>query len=269
MKITSYNTAKSELVRVPLPEQTRTYKPITHKELMDLTLESIHHSGFELQKESYTMAREGQIANGTYTISNVADKDMQIQIGWQNSYNKQVTLKFAIGVHVFICANGCISGDMGAFKRKHTGDVQEFTPIHITEYIKTAGDVFVQMQGQRDVMKNIEITKRTSAELLGRMYVEEGFLNSVQMNIIKGQIDSPSHDYGAKNSLWELYQFVTYSLKNDHPASWMQDHIKAHEFFTTNAGILVPTNEMIPIEIESPYKQLDWVEEVNNLENHL
>lgn len=266
MKIASYNTTKAELVRTPLPEQTRTYKPVTHKELMDLTLESIHQSGFQLQKESYTMAREGQIANGTYTISNIADKDMQIQIGWQNSYNKQVTLKFAIGVHVFICSNGCISGDMGAFKRKHTGDVQEFTPIHITEYIKTAGDVFVQMQQQRDIMKNIEITKRTSAELLGRMYVEEGFLNSVQMNIIKGQIDNPIYDYGARNSLWELYQFVTYSLKNDHPAYWMQDHIKAHEFFSTNAGILIPTvsheHTIVPV---SHHKQLDWVEEVEKL----
>ena len=275
MKVKNFNTTKSALIATPLPEETSTYKPVTHEQLMDLTNESIVQSGFALQRESYTMAREGNVANGKYTISNIADKEMQIQIGWQNSYNKQLSLKFAIGAHIFICANGMVSGDMGSFRRKHTGDIQEFTPKHIIEYIKTAGEVFISMQKEREKLKNIELTKRTTAELLGRMYLEEGFITSTQLNIIKGQLEHPTYDYGVPNSAWELYQFVTYSLKNDHPSDWMNDHVKAHEFFTKNdAGIYVPENieedgiiheHTIPIDDG----QLDWTEEVKKLENEL
>ena len=149
MKVTSYNATKQQLINAPLPESTRTYKRIKNEELIDLTLESIYGAGFTLESERYTMAREGNISNGMYTIRNVADSEMQLQLAWQNSYNRQVSLKFALGIRVFICSNGAVSGDMGSFKRKHTGDVQEFTPKHIIEYVKTAGDVFVEMQKNR------------------------------------------------------------------------------------------------------------------------
>ena len=128
MDIKTYNTAKAELLAATIPAQTRTYKPVTHAQLMDLTLESIHQAGFTLDQETYSSARDGKVANGKFSIKNVADKEMQLQIGWQNSYDKSLSLKFAIGTKIFICSNGCVSGDYGAFKKKHVGEIQTFTP---------------------------------------------------------------------------------------------------------------------------------------------
>lgn len=258
----TYKTTKEAVLNVHTPANTRTWRPVGHTQLIDTTLESIHQAGFILDKEEYSMAREGNIANGRYTIRNIADTDMQIQIGWQNSINKVLSLKYAIGVYIFICSNGAISGDMGAFKRKHQGDVQEFTPKYITEYIKTAGDVFVEMQKERDRMKEIEIDKRTRAEILGRLFFDEQLIESTQMNIIKRELDSPTYDYGAPNSVWETYQFVTYSLKELHPALYMDSHIATHKFFSSLSGIIAPNNNIIIPEPESPFKQLDWVEEL-------
>ena len=185
MKRAEYNTTKALLLSAPLPQETATYKPITHDHLIDMTLESIYHAGFTVQKESYTLTKEGAVANGKYTISNLADSEMQIQIAWQNSYDKSRTLKWAIGVHVFICGNGCVSGDMGSFRRKHMGTIQEFTPKSISEYIRTAGEVFVNMQQHRESMKQIEVNRQTVAEHVGRMYIEHEFITSTQLNIIK------------------------------------------------------------------------------------
>ena len=187
------------------------------------------------------------MANGRYTIKNVADSEMQLQIGWQNSYDKSLSLKFAIGTRIFICQNGCVSGDYGAFRRKHQGEIQTFTPNAITEYIKQAGDAFTKMQAEREVMKNREVTKRTSAELIGRMIIEENIIESTQLNIIRGQMDNPAFDYGAPGSLWELYQHTTFAMKEVHPSLWMRNHINAHSFFVNAAGILVsPTTIEVP-----------------------
>ena len=98
----STNFTKELLLSTPLPQETNTYKPISHEQLIDLTLSGIEKSGFKLETELYSSANQGNIANGRYTISNVADNEMQLQIGWQNSYNKQLTLKFALGTQIFI-----------------------------------------------------------------------------------------------------------------------------------------------------------------------
>jgi len=252
-----YKSTLQQLVATKVPAQTTSYKPVSHAQLIDLTLGGIQSSGFKLDKQIYTQAGDGQVANGRYTISNIADSEMQIQIGWQNSYNKQVSLKFAIGIHVFICANGMVNGDMGTFKRKHVGDIQEFTPQSITEYIKSAGDSFREMQIQRESMKQVELTKRQQGELIGRMVVEEGFISSSEMNIIRKELQRPTHNYGAENSLWELYQHTTFSMKETHPVNWMSDHMNAHSFFVNAQGELVAKRK--PAIISAPqlaYQQL-------------
>jgi len=243
MSTKTYSTTKYFLTGTELPKETRTYKPVSHGQLIDLTLESIHQAGFRLDTETYSSAREGNIANGKFTISNVADKEMQLQIGWQNSYDKSMSLKFAIGTRILVCSNGCVSGDYGAFRKKHRGDVQEFAPFAITEYIKSAGDVFSLMQMEREKMKNIELDRRAIAELVGRMFIEDQVIQSTQLNIIKKQIEAPLYDYGAPGSLWELYQHTTYAMKESHPSLWMQNHIDAHKFFTKEADweTLIPT----------------------------
>jgi hypothetical protein len=246
MSTITYNTTRELLLKAELPQETRTYKPVTHQQLMDLTLESIHGAGFELEQELYSAARDGNIANGRYTIRNVADNEMQLQIGWQNSYDKSMSLKFAIGTQIFICSNGCVSGDYGAFKKAHKGEIQTFTPNAITEYIKQAGDAFRKLQDEREAMKNVEITKRTAAELVGRMLIEEQFIASTQVNIIARQLQNPSFDYGAPGSLWELYQHTTYAMKEVHPSNWMKNHIDAHSFFVGESGILTFTEEAFP-----------------------
>jgi hypothetical protein len=244
-KLETYSVAKNILLNAEIPQQTKTYKPISHEQLIDLTLNSIQSAGFELGTELYSSARNGNVANGRYTIKNVADREMELQIGWQNSYDRSMSLKFAIGTRIFICQNGCVSGDYGAFRKIHKGNVQEFTPGAITEYIKSAGDGFRKLQEERDAMKQIELTRRTKAELIGRMLLEEQFITSTQLNIIGRELDNPTHDYGAPDSLWELYNYATFSMKETHPSYWMQHHQQAHSFFVNAAGIIVPQAEAI------------------------
>lgn len=249
----NYKTARGMLLAAPVPQQTRTYKPVSHAQLMDLTLESIHQAGFTLDQERYTSARDGKVANGKFTIKNVADSEMQLQIGWQNSYDKSLSLKFAIGTRIFICENGCVSGDYGAFKHKHVGEIQTFTPQAITDYILDAGEAFSRIQSERDSMKQIVLDRRAQAELIGRMIIDEQFIESTQLNIIKRELEKPTHNYGAENSLWELYQFTTFSMKEVHPSLWMNNHIDAHAFFLDAAGLVTKP-------IYKPARQLELFE---------
>ena len=257
----NYNVTKETLLRVDLPLETSTYKPVGHNQLIDVTLEGIEKAGFKLDKEFYSASDKGMVANARYTISDVADSEMQLQIGWQNSLNKKLSLKWAFGVQIFICQNGCVKGDMGSFKKKHTGEIQSFTPRAITEYIKQSGDAFKLIQDERELMKKIEVSKRISAELIGRMFIEEQIITSTQLNIINREIQNPSFNYGADNSLWALYQHSTLSLKESHPTNWMNSHINAHNFFVNETSSLSGTPRIVHPELEiveeSMFKQLE------------
>jgi hypothetical protein len=251
MKTETYSVAKNILLGATVPQQTSRYKPVSHQQLIDVTLESILGAGFELESETYSAAKDGDVANGRYVIKNVADNEMQLQIGWQNSYDKSLSLKFAIGTRIMICQNGCVSGDFGAFKKKHVGEVQSFTPQAIADYIKYSQEAFTKMQKEREAMKQVEITKRTKAELIGRMLIEESFIHSTQMNIIAKELAHPTYDYGAPDSLWELYNYTTFAMKDLHPSNWMNQHIKAHQFFVNASGVLVPKSVIPEVTINN------------------
>lgn len=233
----SYTTTKEILLAAEYPLETRSYKPISHNQLIDLTLQGILDAGFELDKETYSCTKSGSQANGRYTIKNVADSEMQLQIGWQNSYDKSLSLKFAIGTSIFICSNGCVRGNYGNFKKKHVGEIRTFTPTAISEYIKGAGESFELIQKDRDKLKTIEISPKIRAELLGRMYFEEEIIKADQIALIKKELVIPTYDYRCKNSAWELYNYCNFALKNSHPANYFQQHSDLHTFFTEKSGL--------------------------------
>lgn len=235
--ITEVTSSKDFLKGLIVPQQTSWYKPVAHGQLMDITEEALDKCGFKISKEEFTYSANGNKANGKYHLGWGNDPDMGLMIAWQNSYNKTLSLKFAVGSHVFICANGMVKGDMGTFKSKHVGDIQTVTPKLLAEYICGAGSTFEKMVIEKRRMQEIEVTKRTSAELMGRLFLEEKAITSTQLNIIGRELRNPTFDYGHQGSLCELYNHVTYSLKTASPNTWMKQQIDNHQFFTQEYGI--------------------------------
>lgn len=261
-----YGTAKEILLNAPIPSSTRTYKPISHQQLVDLTLESALQAGFNIENEIYSATKDGLVANGRYVISNVNDSDMKLEIGWQNSYNKSRSLKFAIGARVIVCSNGMVHGDMGNFRKRHMGDVQEFTPSTIMEYIKSSGEVFSTMQVEKESMKNIELTSRQRAELIGRMFIEEDFIQTTQLGIIARELEAPTHSYGAPNSMWELYNYATFSMKGLHPSLWLEQHMEAHRWFVGECGSLMNKSTSILVPETPVFEVRKFEIETNGME---
>lgn len=243
-KTSQYLSTMERVIEAPVPEATRTYRPVENAKLIDLVVNGITKAGFSIDREIYHISPSMTNATGSYHISNVNDSEMQLQIAWQNSYDKTMSLKFAIGAHVFICRNGCVYGDLGSFKKKHVGIVKQYSAQKITEYIKQSQDIFEQMITEREMMKEVEVDKRLTAELLGRMVVEKEFMTTEQLNIIRGELKKPTYNYNAENSLWELYQHCTHSMKISHPRLYLPNLIKTHnmisEVLTSRTGYESP-----------------------------
>lgn len=229
-KTSRFKLSAADLISVPLPSETDSYKPVSHKSLIDITLQCAKESGFDLRTERYAGNKTGTIATAYYDFNYGGDPEMGLRIAWQNSYNKQVTLKFAIGGNVFVCENGCFHGDLGGFKRKHTGDVQIFTPEQVSEYFKTADETFEQLISHRDQLRKINIDNSVKARLIGDMYINEQILKQTQVSILIDELANPSFDHQAKDTAWELYNLTTHALKSVPPSEYLDSHQAVHQF---------------------------------------
>jgi hypothetical protein len=221
---------KSFLINVKIPEKTDSYSPVSHKNIIDFTMEQTDKCGLEVIGQRYTQAKEGRQANGFFHLKGIGDAEMGLELAWQNSYDKSIGLKWAIGGKVFICSNGMFQGDIGMFQRKHTGDALNEYSEAVRMYVSQAGDIFQKMVNEKERMKEIEITKRTSAELIGRMFLEEDIITSTQLNIIKREMEAPSFDYKIKDTVWNLYNNCTVALKEAHPQFHLTQHMDLHKF---------------------------------------
>jgi hypothetical protein len=90
------------------------------------------------------------------------------------------------------------------------------------------------------------------------MVYESDIISTMQLNIIRKELIKPSYDYGVENTLWDLYQHTTHSMKEVHPGSWMSDHMSAHDFFVNAQGELMSSNRPAIISVpQLDYQQLE------------
>lgn len=223
-------TTKSALLSAKRPLETKSYAPVPHKVVIETVLEAFDKANLQVLSEEYKEARDGRQANGIYQL-NTGDNEMNVRLIWQNSYDKSLPLVSAMGGHVIVCSNGLIVGDMGKFKRKHTGTVLQEFQEEIGMYINQAGEIFEKMKKDRELMKNIDITSTATAELIGRMFLEEDLITATQIGIIKRELENPSFDYKANGSVWQKYNAVTLALKESHPTNYIKSHVDVHGFF--------------------------------------
>lgn len=231
MKKVNYRTRKDIIIDLPIPQETPSYKPLANEKLIDLTLKAISDNGFKLKSEEYMASSDLNIVTAKYTIASVGDSEMNLMIGWQNSYDKSVSFKFAMGAKIIICENGCVNGELGTIKKKHVGKIQDFAPNRMKEYIDIAANNFNYLQNERDIMKNIEVSNKQKAEIVGRLFIDEEILLPNQLSIVKKELKTPSINYQCPNTLWELYNHVTFSLKECPPKDYLEKHIEVHNFF--------------------------------------
>lgn len=225
------STSPADLKKVKLPKATKSYKPVPHIEVINMTLEELEKAGLKVLDASYSSARDGRQARGDYSIGGENDKEMTIKLSWINSYDKSIPLGWAVGANIIVCSNGMVRGDDGAFRRKHTGTILSEYKENIHLYVNKVGDTFKKLVKDREALKRIDLDKRTISELIGRMFIEEEIVTATQMGIIKREIENPSFNYNADGSAWQLYNHVTVAMKEDHPQHYINRHVKHHDFF--------------------------------------
>lgn len=229
-KIKSYG--RQDLIDVTLPNHADSYTVISHKSVMDLSTEALEDAGFSITNENYRATHDGNIASAIYTLNFGEDPELSMMFAWSNSYNKQMRFKCGVGAIHTSNNTSLVCGDMGSWARKHTGSADTETKETIEEQIKLAKMYYNQLVSDKEVMKKINLDVRKQAQLLGMLFAEHDVLTTEQASSIKQQMNRATYTSTHPGSLWEFYNFVTLSLQQSHPKTWMEDQRVLHWFIS-------------------------------------
>ena len=224
--ITSREVKLNDLESIEMPEATKSYVPVSHYDLA-MNVGSIGERVIdkELHSKKFGLARHGQHMFATYTFKNDED-EVGMSIGFRNSYDKSMSIGVCVGAKVFVCENLMMTGEV-TFMRKHTGNILDELNSLIFKVLYNSEDKFVQLQEDKESMKEIPINNQRAWETMGVLF-GKGIINTPQISIMKKEWKNPSHDAFDDDSLWSLYNAGTEALKTCSPTRMMSSHIKLH-----------------------------------------
>ncbi len=228
---------EKDLDLFPVPQETATYKPVSHFELVKqiklvsqdlLTLRS-GGEAFQLERESFGVAREGKQMFGVLTFVN-SDTEQGLSVGFRNSYDKSMALGIVMGTSVFVCDNLCLSGEI-SIMRKHTRNVWDDIHQTLITSVYTARKVYHQNIADASAFKALPMPDDDAFGIIGRLYGND-IISPRQLAAVFTDWKKPRYEEFAPRNAWSLYNACTEALKTSPPVNVMENHVNLHRYFT-------------------------------------
>jgi len=205
------SVTRPALSAVTLPEATKSYQPIGHDYLVDVTEDCLGEIGFRFGPQHHGLSHDGNRYFGVIElISSSPAVDFSLTVGLRNSLDKRFPAGVAFGAHVFVCANLCFGGEQ-VIGRKHTVNIMRDLPNLI--YAAVGGLKSMQHNQERrfQFYQDAKLGDTMADHLVVEM-LRRGVINTQRVEKVVKEWDEPSYDHGGR-TVWRLFNAVTESLK--------------------------------------------------------
>jgi hypothetical protein len=220
---------KEQAFAIPVPEQTRTYTPISNESLWDMLQKTAESKGLILSEPQFGVAHKGQRLFGVADITNqdYLDEEVRLTLGLRNSYDKTLSVGVCFGSKVFVCDNMCFSGyasededAVGQVHKRHHSDVFEGLQIRLEEAMSKF-DVFRSYQESSfNRMKEMSLTDAAAHDLIIQSVRAEAITAKDCMTVANEwafQSHCPENEWDAENwhkefmprNVWSLFNAFT------------------------------------------------------------
>ena len=224
---------RNDMLGYQLPDATVSYTPVSNQLIIETALEQLDKEGFNLVGEFYKQSTQNKFVGGLILDGADTIPGHNFEFAFKNSYDKSMSIGLALGQNTFICSNSSVSGEF-ILKRVHTGSADKVVVEYIQETIKEMYEYYHKMIQHFDKWKQVDVSKRLCAEVGGRLYLEERIVSPHQLSVLREELKQESFNYGVENTLYNLYEACTHSLKSEPPLTFINTHARLNDFFTEN-----------------------------------
>jgi hypothetical protein len=233
-----------ELGGIELPQQTKSYMPIGHQDLVRM-LE--HRVQRELDYDgefdwTHATNKKGSQYFGSVTLPQFRLTDDQaLQIVARNSYDMSMSAGFAGGSKTFICDNLALWGNLIYFLRKHTPNIFRDLKRLFVEGLEGLVEKAAINARLTENWKRHAFSNDDGYEAIGLMR-GRGLITPTMTNVMFKEWQKPSHEEFKDRNVFSLYNCATEALKGVTPQRAFQRYSGVHDFFR---------EEIIDVEFET------------------
>ena len=228
----SQKASLEQVLQVATPQATETWNPVAYGAAIDFMRDTaMSRLGLAVKSEAYGLNKSGEQLFARITLD-TGDSEKGLVIGLRQSYDKSLALGVAVGANVFVCDNLCFSGSAFKVVRKNTVNVWPDFRRLVGEQVLTALDCYETLNKQTLAMKAKPCHKDRGYALLG-VAMGKGLLTPHQASVAFGDWETPRYEAFADRNVWGLYNAVTEGLKKGAPATVLDRHAAAHDWFVS------------------------------------
>jgi hypothetical protein len=218
-----------QLEGLPTPEETRTYKPVPHAQLVRLVKRVAERNlPMTLHQEQYGLTKDNLRLFGVHTYKVDGYENEGLSVAFRQGLDRKMPVQGCAGQQTFICDNMAISGGL-MHLRRHTGPDIEGAVEHLFNEI-TGGSVerFKHITMQTDTMRDIPVDDDRAWELTG-LLEGHGVITPKAKKIILHDWNVPRFREFSGRNLYSYYNCVTQGLKSLPESKLIGAHSAAHK----------------------------------------
>lgn len=210
----------ADLRNQPDPEpRGPAHHPMRHDSFIDLVESRLRRASYDVEETKYFLNRGGDQMFGVARL--LSDRpDYQPLIGFRNSHDMSCSAGLAMGMRVFVCDNMSFSGQI-VIQRKHTRHIMDDLPSLVENAIDRLTQLHTTQEQRILAYKQCPVDIDQAAHLLLELHEWDVLpANKIKQAWTQFRNDPLNYDTGNVQTLWRLYNAVTYVWKRS-PAQLM------------------------------------------------
>ncbi len=230
-----YKRKESELIAVPLPQQTDSYIPVPNEVVINAIKDRTKMENYNYLGAGYRLAANDQIAAGMMAVQPKGFENSGIvhNISFLNSYNKQRRLKVGSGALILVCTNGMFTENLySGASHIHSGKVLDMIEPMLDNVFEGLDQRFEALIEQAELLKSTIIPMEALWQVLGNLLMSNVLgtlaVTPLKENLVKDK-NFQMFGEGGKMTAWNLYNQITELLKGVPAYRLVDSHVNAHE----------------------------------------
>lgn len=216
------------LKTLPLPEATRTYKPIPHLQIVEALIETLAFRHIQVVRDEYAVTPDGMRCFGLLQLE-YGVEGVQFAIGFRNSNDKSMRLAMTVGYRVVICDNMAFKGDFTPVLAKHSKSLNlvDLISVGVDKIQRNFEPLKLQIRDWHDCRLDDKSAKEIiyDAFLTSKLGLPNHLLPDVHQLYFNPQVD----DFKPR-TLWSLSNAFTSAFKELKPVKQFQAAAKLGDF---------------------------------------
>jgi hypothetical protein len=207
---------RDELAALPVPEETRTFKPIGHSALIEKIIETLWYRRMNIVRDEYAVSQDGMKLFGLLEMD-LEYKGVRFAIGIRNSNDKSMRVAMVAGYKVTVCDNMMLQGDFQPLLAKHSKNfaLEDGLSIACDRIQRNIGRLHGEINRKQEQL----IETRDAKSLLYTAFTDGRFPISLFRAVHREFFIAPSYEEFKQPTMWSLENAFTTSFKKLNPVS--------------------------------------------------